>query len=632
MFILEIIPLQRGIPRDSLSYFSMREIPLGSLVEIPFRSKTIQGIVIHSSDARDMKSNLRSSSFSLKPVGNIVSQNGFPFQLLRALRAISDDTLIPIGTLITNFFPDSLFEYFTQWIPIQERKIDNRIIELSEQQRLDHYVMIARETLLKNHSIIFVAPTLAEVTKLTKKFKESFNSKENPVRIIELTGAVKPEIREKFYIECETNSEPTIICVTPQFFVVPMKNISCCVIESFHSPYYIQDFNQYYDYRFIIIKLAKIFGYQQYFGDAIHSPEFSYFIDQRKAYLDRETKKPDTARIAIIQKEAFNEPLYESGIFAASVIALIREKLAANVPIFIFAGRKSIATATVCRDCNYTVTCPNCSGVMNLIKKNPLSDTDRMFICNRCDTEVQPMNRCPHCLGWNLIPLGVTIESVQNELQRLFPEATLYKSSQDLTKTESKSKKLIATWNETGGILIGTQKIIPYLHDVPISIIASYEQCMSIPDYKTISHTLWLFQNILEKTTEHFVIQTRDKTEEFLQLYKKQDIKTLVSIDENLRQTYHYPPNYTYIVIEISDITRRDHVRAKDFLKRPLQEFEHTVQSQFFETSQTYQIITKIHIPQKQWSENGPEILQLRGFLQSMKSHTHVEISGIWPL
>lgn len=628
MYILEIIPLQRGIPRDSLSYFSMREIPLGSLVEIPFRSKTIQGIVIHSSDARTMKASLRSNSFSLKPVGSVVEGERFPAQLLRGLQEISRDTLIPLGTLVATFFPDSIFDYFTKWTPLQERKIDIRIIELPEKQRFDHYVMLARESLAKNHSVLFITPTVAQTDRLMKRFSEAFDKKQ----IVTLTGAVKPANREKIYTEFENNSEPVIICATPQFFVIPLKTINCCVLESFHSPYYIQDFNQYYDYRFIIIKLAKIFGYLQYFADAIPSPEFSYFIDQRKAYLDRETKKTTHVPIAIIQKESFNDPYYKSAIFGSDVIGLLQEKIQKKIPIFIFTARKSIATATVCRDCNYTVTCPNCTAVMHLVKKNPLNDGDRVFICNRCDTEVPPMNRCPHCLGWNLIPLGVTVESVADELQKLFPDVVLYKSTQTLTSTESKCKKLVTTWQENGGILIGTQKILPYLNESPISIIASYEQCMSVPDFKTVSQTMWMFQNLLEKTTGHFIIQTRDKNEEFLQLYKKQDLNALVAIDQDLRKTYHYPPNYVYITIEISEIARRDHVRAKDFLKNPLQPFEHTVQSQFFEISQTYTITAKIHIPQDHWAENDIEIMQLRGLLTSLKSHTHIEISGLWSL
>ncbi len=110
MYILDIIPLRKGIPRDTLSYFSARQVPIGALVEIPLQSKTISGIVINQTDARDMKSSIRSGSFSLKQIGAVIAEKGFPSKILTTLQHISLETLIPVGTLLTTFFPDKIFE------------------------------------------------------------------------------------------------------------------------------------------------------------------------------------------------------------------------------------------------------------------------------------------------------------------------------------------------------------------------------------------------------------------------------------------------------------------------------------------------------------------------------------------
>lgn len=631
MYILEIIPLQKGIPRDTLSYFSMREIPLGALVEIPFRSNTITGIVINSLSARDAKANLRASSFSLKPIGSILHNQSFPATLLRGLQEISENTLIPIGTLISTFFSENLLEYYLSWKP-PELSSDIRIIELPEKKRFDYYITLAKESLAKSHSIVFVAPTTIQVEKIAAACAQQFDTAD----IIYLSGSIKPEKRASIYEELKTSSNPKIICVTPGFFVLPMNTIKTCIIDSYHSDYYIQNFGQRLDYRYIITKLAKTFGYNQYYADNIHAPEFSELTETRKAYLDRGTVKTDSpVPISLVQKEAKNEPLYVSPLFASQTISLIRKKLADNVPIFIFSGRKSIATATVCNDCNYTVTCPNCTSVMHLIKKNPLSESDnptqagRMFVCNRCETEIPPMNRCPHCLGWNLIPLGITIESIYDELHKIFPDATILKSTQDITKTESACKKLVAIWNKGGGILIGTQKIIPYIDQVAISIIASYDQCVSVPDYRTIFQTTYLFQAIYEKTTERMIIQSRDAMQEFLIDYAQQNMDKIMKNEEVLRAEYHFPPNYILITIVMSDIARRDHMRAKDFIKRPFAPFEHSIQSQFFEQSQTYEITGRIHIQKQAWIDKNREIQQLVNFMQTMRSDADIQIFGI---
>jgi primosomal protein N' len=631
MYILEIIPLQKGIPRDTLSYFSMREIPLGAIVEIPFRSNTITGIVINSLSARDIKTNLRSSSFSLKPVGSIIHDQSFPAPILRGLQEISENTLVPMGTLVSTFFPDNVLEHYLEWKPMESIS-DIRIIELPEKKRFDYYVVLAKESLAKSHSIIFVAPTTIQIEKIVAACADHFEKTD----IVYLSGSIKPEKREAIYEQLKTTREPKIICVTPGFFILPTDMVRSCVIDSYHSNYYVQDFGQRFDYRFIITKLAKIFGYSQYYADSIHSPEFSELIETRKAYLDRGTVRADSqVPISVVQKETKNEPLYISPFFASRTISLIKKKLADNVPIFIFAGRKSIATATVCNDCNYTVTCPNCTAVMHLVKKNPLSESDnptqagRMFVCNRCETEIPPMNRCPHCLGWNLIPLGVTIESIHDELQKIFPDANLFKSTQDITKTESACKKLVTTWNKNGGILIGTQKIIPYIDQVPISIVASYDQCISVPDYRTMFQAVYLFQAIYEKTAERMIIQSRDAMQEFLIDYAQQNIDKIIKNEEALRTEYHFPPSYILITVTMSDIARRDHMRAKDFLKRPFAPFEHSIQSQFFEQSQMYEITGKIHIKKQTWIDKGSEIKHLIQFMQTMRSDADIQILGI---
>ena len=48
MFIATIIPIQRGIPFDTLTYYSSEDIVCGAIVEIPFGRQTIYGLVLES--------------------------------------------------------------------------------------------------------------------------------------------------------------------------------------------------------------------------------------------------------------------------------------------------------------------------------------------------------------------------------------------------------------------------------------------------------------------------------------------------------------------------------------------------------------------------------------------------------
>lgn len=627
MYILEIIPLQKGIPRDTLSYFSVRDVALGSLVEMPLQSKTITGIVIKSAPARDMKASIRSGSFSLKSIKSVVNEKGFPVKILQALQILSLQTLIPIGTLITTFFPETVFSYFQTWKQITMTKTDVRIIELPTTERYDYYRLLIREAFAKQQSIQFITPTNAENKALVDFLKTNLE----PEKIISLSGASTPLQREKIYIQLEKLEHPVVICTTPQFFIVPHLTIGACIIDASESPYYIQDFSWNIDYRVIIMKMAEVLGYTRYLSDSITSPEYVQLMKDRKAFQERTSKKrvADDTKVSIIKKESMNDVHYVSPLLSSETLEIIARHLKKSEPIFIFSARKGIATTTTCRDCGFTVTCPNCKGIMQLVKKNPLVESDRVFSCGRCNTESPAINHCPVCLGWNLIPLGITTEAIIEDLKKFFPGIPLFQASADTTKTETACKKIITNWQASGGIMVGTQKIIPYLPQTSLTILASFEHCMSIPHFKTPMTTLWIMQRLYEKTSDEFIIQTKELDHELLTSFKNHDFHSVLENDATLRKELLYPPYATLITVVMENISRKDHIRAKDYLKKNIGKFEHSVQSQFFEYTQTYTITATVHIPLDVWVDpEDAKKNEVMGFLTSIRSYTDISIES----
>ena len=624
MYILEVIPLQKGIPRDTLSYYSMREIPLGSLVEIPLQSRTIQGIVIGIREARDMKASIRSGTFALKPVGSVIQEKGFPSKILQTLWEISRDTLIPVGTLITQFFPEPVFDYFQNWNHIIREKPELRLIELATPERFDYYKILVREAFAKKMSIQFIAPTVVENTLLVD-FLSGIFGKEH---VVEISGSMTPTKREKAYKQLIEHNHPVVICTTPQFFIIPRSDIGSYILESSGSTHYTQNFKAMIDFRPIILRIAETLGINRYLSDSILAPEQRILISQRKGFMDRTSKKQNNnTPVLLFEKEAFNDPYYESPILSSKAITTIREMITQKKPIFMFSARKGVASVTTCRDCGYTVQCPNCDSVMQLIKKNPLSELDRVFFCNRCTTEIPTMNRCPHCLGWNITPLGITTESIAQEVKKFFPELPIFQSTSDLTKTESACKKMVTAWQDSKGLLIGTQKIIPYIPSVPVTIIASFEHCMSIPDYQTPFQTLWLFQKIHEKTTDYFCIQTKDTNNSLLTALKNHTFETFLDEDMQLRKEYGYPPYTVLVTITFEKIKRKDHLQAKEYLKKSISQYEYSIQSHFFEFGQYYEMNAKIHITLADWKNlETPNHQQFINFLQSIRDHADISI------
>jgi hypothetical protein len=66
MYVIEVAPLVRGGHLEKLSYYSAKKYPVGTLLDIPVRSKNIRGVVLDASPVSAAKTALRAATFSLR--------------------------------------------------------------------------------------------------------------------------------------------------------------------------------------------------------------------------------------------------------------------------------------------------------------------------------------------------------------------------------------------------------------------------------------------------------------------------------------------------------------------------------------------------------------------------------------
>ena len=70
-YIVDVIPIARGIGKESLSYFTTLDLPLGALVSIPMRKRTVDAIVIGKREGADLRSQIRSAYYAIRKNKNL---------------------------------------------------------------------------------------------------------------------------------------------------------------------------------------------------------------------------------------------------------------------------------------------------------------------------------------------------------------------------------------------------------------------------------------------------------------------------------------------------------------------------------------------------------------------------------
>src|SRR3989338_3954665 len=150
--------------------------------------------------------------------------------------------------------------------------------------------------------------------------------------------------------------------------------------------------------------------------------------------------------------------------------------------VFIFSLRKGLATMTICRDCNETVSCKNCGGALVLYLSK--EGKKRVFVCNRCQTNEASDTICATCGSWNLMPLGIGTDTVSEYVKKIFPKSKIFQLDKEVARTGKGAEKIIKEYLENkGSILIGTEMSFFYLKDkVALSVMASFDSLWSIPN------------------------------------------------------------------------------------------------------------------------------------------------------
>ena len=77
MRVLEVIPIAKGIPVETLTYFTGSDVSLGSIVKVPLRKKIIPAIVVSIREVEDLKSEIKNSAYALKKIEKMNSYNFF---------------------------------------------------------------------------------------------------------------------------------------------------------------------------------------------------------------------------------------------------------------------------------------------------------------------------------------------------------------------------------------------------------------------------------------------------------------------------------------------------------------------------------------------------------------------------
>ena len=595
MYIVTVIPIQKGFQKENLTYFSQNEVPLGYIVSVPLRSKNIDGIVINVENARDQKYDLKNADFQLKKIVGVKGASPFSPAFFSACEKMKDYTVSNTGTIIKALLP-SLFldnlkdlkqnkELEKSEVETKNLKQEKLIFQALTPDRLSWYRTLIREAFAKKESVFICVPTRYDIEQLNNELTKGINQ-----YVFSFHGDLPKKTLINTYNSCIEEPHPILIIGTGMFLSIPRTDIKTIIIEHESSDAYKQYARPFIDIRSFAEILSSINKVKLIFGDTLLRPDTLYRHDEGELgeVASPLFRLPEAERQLVVDMK---EEIDEKGSKTFKVLSdttkkMINYAIEHNESVLLFTVRKGLAGVTVCNDCGHTLLCPNCSTPVVLYGSKQRNATkivnSRIFMCNKCGYKDTTEVRCTQCQSWNLTPLGIGTDRVYDEVSKLYPNAKIFQMDKEAVSTDKEAKEVMVNfYKNPGSILIGTEMVFSYINtEVIHSAIISLDGLLSIPSFNITQKILHVMEKLHEVTKRNLIIQTRNPDNTILEHILNGNVLPLYREDLKERKQYGYPPFKRLIKITFAG-SASDTEKARTFIDKFLGGYEPQIFSAF---------------------------------------------------
>ena len=568
MNLIKVIPIERGIHKEMLTYFSTNEFTPGHMVSITVRNKKIPGLIHSTEPLSPNKGDLKQLPFTIKKISSESERPFFSGFFMKAAENIAHHHVSSIGAVLEALIPQALL---SQTKPPQTMtnekpgKFELQIFQADDETRFAHYKSIIREEFARKKSVFILVPTAQDALFLKEILEKGIEQYTYVVH-----GSLTKKVTLELWGKICMIKHPILVIGTALFLSLP-RIWSTIIVERESSRHYKMNARPFLDMRTGAEMIAKEIGANCIFSDVLLRIETLHRYDEGKI---SQVSKPIWRSLAgaythLVDLRRYNKEEKKFYVIGKDLQALINENKNTGRKLFIYVARRGVASQIVCRDCGNIVKCDHCS--VPVVLHDQGGRNGRYFLCHTCGEKRPADETCKTCGGWNLMSLGVGIESVIESIKEIFPDIKSFRIDADSTPTPKKASVMVEDfYNNPGSILVGTDMAMYYLREQMEHVaVASLDSQFSLPDFRIqekIFHTLLRLRSLASHV---FLVQTRYTNNLLWEFALKGNLIDFYKMEKSDRKRFNYPPFKTLIKITYSGeqtSVRKEMANLKEYL------------------------------------------------------------------
>ena len=358
--------------------------------------------------------------------------------------------------------------------------------------------------------------------------------------------------------------------------LLPYRDLALIIVDEEHDPSYKQqDPAPRYHARDAAIYLAGQWKARVVLGSATPSIESYHHALSGKYGLTAITQRYGGFSLPEVKvvdmREAFRQKAVK-GIFSTTLLAAIDEALARHEQVILYQNRRGFSLHLECDDCHHVPQCVHCD--VSLVYHKATNS----LRCHYCGYSIPVPTECPACHSSHLRMVGVGTERIEEDLQIMYPDATVARMDLDSTLQKNQYLELLNDFqNRRIDILVGTQMVTKGLDFQHVSVVGvvNADNIINFPNFRSFERAFQQLTQVSGRAGRHgsqglVVIQTFNPQHQVLADVIAGDYRHLFDEQIQERRVFRYPPFYRLIEITLKHREQEVLNAAADWLAAQL--------------------------------------------------------------
>ena len=419
------------------------------------------------------------------------------------------------------------------------------------------YLQLIEKVLHMGKNAIILVPEISLTPQMLDRFISRFGKEEIAILHSKLSIGERHDewerIREK---------KARIVIGARSAIFAPIENIGIIIIDEEHDSSYKSETNPRYQAKEIAKILAKENHAPLVLGSA--TPDMTTFYQatnedmygNTKIQLLTLTKRANASSLPKVEIIDLKQELANGNrsMLSMELYHSIEENLKQKRQTILFLNRRGYSTFIMCRNCGYTVKCPNCNISMTY------HSYERKLKCHYCGHEEKLVSICPECHSDKIRYFGTGTQKLEQEIHKQFPEASTIRMDIDTVTKKNSHEVILNTFkNENIDILIGTQMVVKGHHFPNVTLVGviAADSSLNIDDYRANERTFQILTQVAgragrENLPGKVVVQTYNPDNFSIICAQKQNYELFYETEIALRKQLKYPPFCDIILIGLN--------------------------------------------------------------------------------